>query len=201
MRKLVYYVAVSLDGYIAGPQGEFDFYPMCEDMMAWITERYPESVPSHVRGLVGMPSDTPNKEWDTVVMGRGTYQPALDAGVRSPYDHMRQYVFSKTLVPENDSRVEIVDTDPAELVRALKNQEGLDIWLCGGGDLAGQLLGEIDRLIIKSYPVIAGHGVRAFTGNFQPTRFGVTERREFSSGAQVTWFDRVGAEQSAEIPA
>ncbi len=49
VRKLVYYVAVSLDGYIAGPRGgEFDFYPLCDDMSSWINERYPESVPTPV---------------------------------------------------------------------------------------------------------------------------------------------------------
>lgn len=190
MRKLVYYVAVSLDGYIAGPRGEVDFYPMCEDMMAWINERYPETVPTHVRELVGMPVDTPNKVWDTLVMGRGTYDPALAIGVTSPYNHMKQYVFSRTLAPVDNPQVEIVDTDPVELVRRMKREEGLDIWLCGGGNLAGRLVDEIDQLIIKSYPVIAGDGIRAFAGNFEPTRFKVARREEFSSGAQVTWFDR-----------
>ena len=190
MRKLVYYVAVSLDGYIAGPQGEFDFYPMCEDMTSRINERYPEAVPSHVRQVIGMPLDTPNKAWDTVVMGRGTYEPALAVGIVSPYDHLKQYVFSSTLAPADNPQVEVVDADPVELVRRLKKEEGLGIWLCGGGQLAGQLIGEIDQMIIKSYPVIAGDGVRAFAGDFEPTRFTRTQREEFSNGAQVTWFDR-----------
>ncbi|AYF77231.1 dihydrofolate reductase [Nocardia yunnanensis] len=189
MRKLVYYVAVSLDGYIAGPQGEFDFFPMCADMMAWIGEHYPESVPAHVREPLGLPLDTPNKQWDTVLMGRGTYEPALAQGV-DPYPHLKQYVFSTTLAPADHPRVEVVNSDPVALVRELKRQEGMDIWLCGGGKLAGSLLGEIDRLIVKSYPVIAGGGVPAFAGNFQPTRFTVTERRQFDTGAQVSWFDR-----------
>ncbi|WP_040793609.1 dihydrofolate reductase family protein [Nocardia paucivorans] len=191
MRKLVYYVGVSLDGYIAGPQGEFDFYPVSEDMMAWGPEYYPESIPTHLREQVGMPIDTPNKAWGTVVMGRGTYEPALAAGVTSPYDHMKQYIFSSTLAPVDNPQVTVVDTDPAELVRQLKKEEGLDIWLCGGGNLAAQLIDEIDQLIIKSYPVIAGDGISAFTGRFQPTRFAVTRRQEFGNGAQITWFDRV----------
>lgn len=190
MRKLVYYVAVSLDGYIAGPQGEFDFYPTCEDMMAWINERYPETVPTPIRESVGMPLDTPNKTLDTLVMGRGTYEPGLALGSTSPYNHLKQYVFSSTLAPVDNPQVEVVDTDSVELVRQLKKEAGLDIWLCGGGNLAGQLLGEVDQLIIKSYPVIAGDGVGVFTGNFEPTQFKVTQREEFSSGAQVTWFDR-----------
>lgn len=191
MRKLVYYVGVSLDGYIAGPQGEFDFYPVSEDMVGWANEHYPESVPTHIRELVGMPIDTPNKAWDTLVMGRGTYEPGLAAGTDSPYNHMKQYVFSSTLAPVDNPQVMVVDTDPVELVRRLKKEEGLDIWLCGGGNLAGQLIGEVDQLIIKSYPVIAGDGVRAFAGNFEPTRFTVTQRQEFGNGTQITWFDRM----------
>ncbi|NNH73289.1 dihydrofolate reductase [Nocardia uniformis] len=190
MRKLVYYVAVSLDGYIAGPNGEFDFYPASEDM-AWLTERYPETVPTHLRPQVGMPVDEPNRAWDTVLMGRGSYDPAYLHGVTSPYAHMKQYVISTTLGKLDDPAVTVIDRDPLELVRRLKREEGLGIYLCGGGNLAGQLLGEIDELIIKSYPVIAGAGVSAFTGNFDPTQFKPTNRREFSSGAQVTWFSRV----------
>ncbi|RMI35354.1 dihydrofolate reductase family protein [Nocardia stercoris] len=190
MRKLVYYVAVSLDGYIAGPGGEYDFLPPTPDVTAWIGEHYPETVPAHAREFVGIPLDTPNKVFDTVLMGRGSYAPALDAGIHSPYPHLEQLVFSRTLAPQDDSPVRILDADPADVVRELKRQPGRDIWLCGGGDLAGQLLGEIDRLIIKSNPVVAGDGVRAFTGTFDPTRFAVTERTEFGDGVQVTHFDR-----------
>ncbi|MEC3913889.1 dihydrofolate reductase family protein [Nocardia sp. CDC160] len=191
MRKLVYYVAVSLDGYIAGPQGEYDFYPIGEDMMAWFGEAMPDTIPTHVRGMIGMPVDTPNQVFDTVLMGRGAYEPGLAAGTGSPYNHLKQYVFSTTLAPVDNPRVEVVSGDAVELVRGLKKEEGLDIWLCGGANLAGQLIGEIDQLIVKSYPVIAGAGVPMIGGNFSPTRFQVTQRREFGNGAQVTWLDRV----------
>ncbi|WP_129975891.1 dihydrofolate reductase family protein [Rhodococcus sp. Q1] len=190
MRKLVYYVAVTLDGYIAGPNGEYDFYPICDDMAAAMSARYPEAVPTALREQVGMPVDAPNNEWDTVIMGRGAYEPGLSLGLTSPYSHMQQYVVSRTLAPVDDPQVRIVDTDPVELVRKLKAEEGLDIWLCGGGNIAGQLVDEIDRLIFKSYPVIAGDGIPALSGNFVPTRFEVTAREEFSNGTQVTWFDR-----------
>lgn len=191
MRKLVYYVAVSLDGYIAGPNGEFDFYPLSEDMAAWINTRYPEAVPTHLRQYAGIPVDEPNREWDTVIMGRGSYDPAYLHGITSPYAHMKQYVVSTTLGEIDDPAVTVVDSDPVELVRRLKKEEGKRIYLCGGGNLAGQLIDEIDELVIKSYPVIAGAGVSAFTGNFKPTQFKPTQRQDFSSGAQVTWFSRI----------
>ncbi|WP_306364315.1 dihydrofolate reductase family protein [Nocardia sp. CC227C] len=190
MRNLVYYVGVSLDGYIAGPGGEVDFYPLSDEMTAWITQRYPESLPTHVRGHVGLAADAPNREWDTVVMGRGTYDPAYLHGITNPYAHLKQYVVSTTLGSVDDPNVTVVDSDPVELVRRLKKEAGKNIWLCGGGKLAGQLVDEIDELIIKSYPVIAGTGIPAFTGSFTPTRFRPAQRREFDNGAQVTWFNR-----------
>ncbi|PXX63250.1 dihydrofolate reductase [Nocardia tenerifensis] len=190
MRKLVYYVAVSLDGYIAGPAGEYDFYPVDEAMGAALNARYPEFVPSFVRPHFGMALDEPNKRCDTVLMGRGTYEPALSIGVTSPYPHMKQYVVSGTLGRIDEPAVELVDADPLGLVRQLKKEAGLDIWLCGGGNLAAQLLGEIDEMIIKSYPVVAGGGIPAFAGEFRPTLFAPVERAEFGNGAQVTWFTR-----------
>lgn len=191
MRKLVYYVAVTLDGYIAGPGGEYDFYPICDDMSSTMSPKYPEMIPTAMREHIGMAVDTPNRSVDTVVMGRGAYEPALSQGVRSPYSHLMQYVVSRTLAPVDEPRLRIVDTDPVELVRDLKSQEGLDIWLCGGGNIAGQVLDEIDHLIFKSYPVIAGDGIPVLSGNFAPTRFEVSAREEFSNGTQVTWFDRI----------
>jgi hypothetical protein len=75
MRKLVYHIGASLDGHIAGPGAEFDFYPLSDEMAASINSRYPETVPTHVRKLVGL-DGVPNKVFDTVVMGRGTFEPA-----------------------------------------------------------------------------------------------------------------------------
>ncbi|TDC81570.1 dihydrofolate reductase [Micromonospora sp. KC606] len=190
MRKLVYYVGVSIDGYIAGPGGEFDFYPVSDDMAASMNERYPEVVPTHIRARAGL-ADAPNRRFDTLVMGLGTYQPALDLDISSPYSHLRQYVVSSTLEKIDDPSVELVSGDPIGLVRRLKAETSdKDIYLAGGGKLAGALLPEIDELIIKWYPVVAGAGIPAFQGGLRPTLFAPTERESFSNGAQVTWFRR-----------
>ncbi|GIH22389.1 deaminase [Acrocarpospora phusangensis] len=188
MRNLVYYVGVSIDGYIAGPRGEFDFYP---DITSWITAEYPETVPTHMRSQLGI--DAPNRHFDTVVMGKGTYQPALDLGVTSPYQHLRQYIVSTSLPEIDDPRVEVVRADPGGLVQELKKEDGPDIWLCGGGMLAGALLPHIDELIVKHYPVIAGDGVSAFTGAFQPTLFTPTRSQSFGNGTTVSWYARTGS--------
>lgn len=194
LRKLVYYVAVTIDGYIAGPGGEFDFYPQGDEAQAAaymkaMNTRYPETVPTFARAGVGL-TDAPNLRFDTVLMGLGSYRPGLDAGFTSPYAHLRQYVVSTTLAPDTDPAVTVVPGDPLALVRELKKEEGQDIWLCGGGLLAGALLPEIDELIIKSYPVVAGSGIPAFNGAFDPTLFEVTERTSFDNDVAVTWFTR-----------
>ncbi|MBB4913244.1 dihydrofolate reductase family protein [Streptosporangium saharense] len=188
MRKLVYYVGVSIDGYIAGPGGEFDFYPVPDDMVTWMATDYPETFFVHSRTQLGL--DTPNRHFGTVLMGRGAYQPGLDAGVASPYPHLEQYVVSTTIPEIADPEVNLVPGDPLSLVRALKKEDGLDIWLCGGGKLAGTLLPEIDELVVKSYPVVAGVGISAFTGAFSPTLFTRTTSRSFSNGSTVTWYGR-----------
>lgn len=189
MRKLVYYVGASLDGYIAGPDGEFDFFPVSEQITAWIRDRYPETVPTHVRPALGI-EDAPNRTFDTVIMGRGSYEPGLTAGVRNPFAHLRQFVVSSTLPDAEDHAVTIVRTDPRAVVRSLKEEEGQDIWLCGGGTLAGELLPEIDELIIKRYPVVAGAGIPMIRGNYAPTLFTPTATESLDDGASITWLKR-----------
>ncbi|UPU45329.1 MULTISPECIES: dihydrofolate reductase family protein [Rhodococcus] len=189
MRKLVYYVGASLDGYIAGPGGEFDFLPVSEQITAWICDRYPETVPTHVRPALGI-EDAPNRTFDTVVMGRGSYEPGLAAGVKSPFAHLRQFVVSTTIPDDEDPPVTIVRADPLGVVRSLKEEEGQDIWLCGGGTLAGELLPEIDELIIKRYPVVAGAGIPMIRSNFEPALFTPTATESLDDGASITWLKR-----------
>ncbi|MDP9847909.1 dihydrofolate reductase family protein [Streptosporangium lutulentum] len=133
--------------------------------------------------------DVPNRRFDTVLMGLNTYRAVLDQGIGSPYAHLRQYVVSSSLDRIDDPAVELV-RDPAALVRDLKREDGLDVWLCGGGGLAGSLLIEIDEMIIKSYPVVAGAGAALVDGGFRPTVFTPTDHRAFSNGAGITWYAR-----------
>ncbi len=195
-RKLVYYIGVSLDGRIAGPSGEFGFFPQGDEQQAtaysaWMNALYPDTVPTAYRTAAGV-AGAPNRRFDTVVMGRGTYRLTLDHGITSPYAHLRQYVVSSTLKPDTDPAVTVVPGDPLALVRELKGEvgAGLDIWLCGGGRLAGALLPEIDELLIKTYPVVAGTGIPVFDGAFDPTVFDVAERTAFPNGVTLTRLTR-----------
>ncbi|MBT2507661.1 dihydrofolate reductase family protein [Streptomyces sp. ISL-98] len=186
MRKLTYYIGSSIDGFIAGPEGQFDFFAFEGDIAAAILAEYPETMPVQARELLGV-AGVANKKFDTVLMGRGTYEPGLAIGVTSPYSHLKQYVFSRTLT-QLDPQVEIVSGDPVEFVRRLKRQEGMDIWLCGGGTLAGQLMGEIDELVIKRYPMVIGSGIPLFRASFDLTKFSPTDHRVFNTGATITTY-------------
>lgn len=80
------------------------------------------------------------------------------------------------------------DHEPGTLatVRSLKQEDGLDIWLCGGGELAVTLLPEIDHLVLKRNPVVFGSGIPMF-GNapYEPRSFALTRTRSFESGVVI----------------
>jgi dihydrofolate reductase len=188
MRKLVYFIGVSIDGVIAGPAGEAEFYPLNPEMVAHVRAEFPETMPTHIRPHIGIAAGTPNKRYDTVIMGRGTYQVPLDEGNPNPFAHLRQYVVSRSLTGAGPA-VTVVPGDPLALARRLKAEEGgLDIWLCGGGTLAGQLLPEIDELVVKSYPVVAGGGRPMFDGGFSPRAFTPVEVLPFGHGGTITTY-------------
>lgn len=189
MRALIYYVGVSLDGFIAAPDGSTDFFPVDTAVLDFITAEYPETLPTHVRAHLGVTA--PGSRFDAVVMGRATYAPALDVGITSPYEHLEQYVVSTTLPANADPGVHVVPEDPVGLVRQLKQQEGAGVWLAGGARLAGALLGEIDVLVLKRYPVLLGTGIpllaveRATASPFTPT-----DERALAGGTRVTTYTR-----------
>lgn len=186
MRELVYYVAVSLDGYIAGPNGEFDAFLVEGDHMA-INERFPDTIPTDYAAALGI--DQSGGGFDAVLMGANTYAVGLPAAP-SPYRHLDQYVFTHR-PPAPVDGVTFTDRDPVELVRELKSRDGKDVWLCGGGSLATQLAGEIDRLVLKRQPLLFGDGIPLFTpGTYAPGRFDRVSSREFGTGVSFTEYVR-----------
>lgn len=199
MRTLTYFVAVSLDGYVCAPDGSFDFFPLGDPAEGlgengeFHVNEYPELLPAPARQALGV--DVPNKHFDTMLQGRGSYQVGLDEGMTSPYGHMREYVFSRTLPTDVDPNVTVVAADPLKIVRELKGEDGeLGICLVGGPSIAGLLLPEIDELMIKRYPVVAGHGKPFFEGaTFDPAEFERVESHVFEKGADYTLFRRRAA--------
>ena len=186
MRRLVYFVGMTIDGRIAGPDGGIGFFPVGE-IMTWMADNYPETLPVQVREHIGL--DAPPRHFDTVVMGRTTYQPAIDLDLPRPYAPLRHYVVSTTLGPVDAEGVEVV-SEPLDTVRALRAAGGADIYLAGGGKLASALLPEIDRMVVKLYPVVAGDGVPVFSGEFAPTSFTLAGTETLADGTTILTYDR-----------
>jgi dihydrofolate reductase len=157
-RKLKYHVATSLDGFIAREDDSVDFFPT--------------DLPPILDYF-----DALESAYDTVVMGRRTYEPALKVGITDPYPSLETYVVSRTLKEKPDPRVHLVREDPVGFIRELKQRPGAqkdmsrviravqlsvpkDICLCGGGTLARTLFeaGLIDEVLIKLNPVLIGAG-------------------------------------------
>jgi dihydrofolate reductase len=138
-RRLRYQVAVSLDGFITGPNGEADWIVM--DSSIDFAALY--------------------NEFDTAVMGRKTYEAGLALGGRVEMPGIDVVVFSQTLPPSGYPGVRITNHDPAEIVAGLKAKAGKDIWLFGGGELFRTLLdaGLVDSVEVAVMPVLLGSGI------------------------------------------
>ena len=191
MRRLVYYVAVTLDGFIAARGGTYDFFPTSEGYLRQLQQEFPETFPGHLRAALGI--DAPNVHFDTVVMGRGTYDPALRIGITSPYPHLRQFVFSRSVPPSTDPEVTFVAGDPVPVVRRLKAEAtGKDVWLCGGANLAGQLIEEVDALILKLNPLVIGEGLPLFARPFDVHRFVLTDSQPRDGGVLLLRYEAAG---------
>jgi dihydrofolate reductase len=140
MSRLVrYQVAVSLDGFIAGPNGEYDWIVM--DPAVDFAALY--------------------KEFDTVIMGRKTYEVGVAQGGGVAMPGLEVFVFSRTLRPVTQKGVRIVNDDPRDVVKGLKARPGRDIWLFGGGELFRSLLtaGLVDTVEVAVMPVLLGSGI------------------------------------------
>lgn len=175
MRKLTYDVAVSLDGFICRPDGNIgDFVPdgpHVDDYRARL------------------------EAYDTVVMGRRTYEFGYAFGLvpgKRAYPHMDHYVISSTLRFEHEHELKIVRDDAAAVVRALKEGEGSDIYLCGGSRLAGALLDArlIDRLVVKLNPFVMGEG-RPLFSSAASARLAGTFTKRYENGVVLAGYDVV----------
>ncbi|UOE46172.1 dihydrofolate reductase family protein [Agromyces larvae] len=188
MRELVYYVAVSLDGFIAGPNGEFDAFPVEGDHMDAINERFPDLIPTDFAAAIGV--EQHRSAFDTVLMGWNTYAVGLPMGVTSPYRHLRQLVFTRSHEAEGE-HLEVTAEDPVAVVRRLKAEPGASIWLCGGGALAATLADEIDRLVLKRSPVLFGSGVPLFgQRRYTPERLDEITTTAYRSGVVFSEYAR-----------
>lgn len=154
MRRIRYQVAMSLDGYIAGPKDEHDWILMDPDI--------------DFRELFG--------QFDTVLVGRRTFVPMAESGNASMFSGMRTFVFSRTLKERDYPKVTIVSDNWKKTVASLRDELGKDIWLFGGGLLFQSLLAAklVDTVEVAVIPVLLGGGIqllppRAATENLKLT--------------------------------
>ncbi|MEE1813229.1 MULTISPECIES: dihydrofolate reductase family protein [Streptomyces] len=196
MRRLVHYIATTLDGFIAGPDGADPtgpngFWPIPEDYVQHLVAEYPETLPVHARQALSVTAG--GTHFDTVLEGRRSYEIGLAAGITDAYPHLRHLVFSRTLTESPDSAVELVADDPVATVRGLKQLDGKDIWLLGGAELAGSLYSEIDMLILKVGPLTIGDGIPLFSRKaaFDPRTWTLTDHTALKSGAVFLTYTRV----------
>lgn len=192
LRKLSYVVACSLDGFIGDERGDASamYRYLDEEFTAFLAAELPETLPTHVREALGV-DHLENQRFDTVVQGRASYELALREGITSPYGHLREYVASRGLGASPHPNVEIIADDLVGRVRALKAEEGgLGIFLCGGSQVAGALLDEIDELVVKSYPLVYGKGMPMFGTGLDLKEFSLESVRTFGNGALVRTYGR-----------
>jgi len=162
MRPIIYQVAASLDGYIAGPNGEYD----------WITHDPTLPMLTSIR-----------RTTDTVLLGRRTYEMTLQPGAPTWPKGWRIYVFSRTLRAEVRRGVTIISDDVGAVLHALRAESGGDIWLFGGASLFATALAEhaVDRVDVAVNPVLLGGGL-PIVSSVERTRLRLTESRAYPSG-------------------
>jgi len=186
-RRLVYYVACTVDGFIARVDGTFDWAPFRGEHFADLIERFPETFPAHARAAFGVPEIA--RRFETVLMGRKTYEVGLKEGITNPYKPLEQFVVSRSLPDVADHGVHLHRGSPLGLVRQLKAGTGRDIWLCGGARLAGAVFGEIDELILKINPVAIGAGIPLFEGVAGTRAMTLVEHKVYPNGFVLARYD------------
>ncbi|MGA5901052.1 dihydrofolate reductase family protein [Streptomyces venetus] len=192
MRKLTYFIACSIDGFIGEPSGDATsmYRFVDEEFIDFLKAEYPETMATHGRRALGL-DDLPNKRFDTIIQGRGSYDLALKEGITSPYAHLREYVASRSLGESPDPNVEIIADDLVGKVRELKAEDSeFGIYLCGGSQLAGELFAEIDELVIKTYPLVYGAGMPMFGSGSAISDFTLESVRAFGNGTLVRTYRR-----------
>ena len=169
MRPIIYYVATSLDGYIAGED---------EDISGFVQG---DGVNQYLQDL---------QTFDTTIMGRRTYEFGYKFGLepgQPAYPHMTHYIFSNTLKLETiHPKVKVYPLD-LQTILDLKATEGSPIYLCGGGQFAGWLLENelIDVLKIKLNPLLLGSGIRLFGNATKQYKLTLQNRQSFEEGLQI----------------
>src|SRR5258705_12017867 len=162
MRKVILAVAVSLDGFIEGPNGEYDW--------CFIDKDY------NLNDFF--------KRVDTIFVGRKTYEMSSEMeGGPAGFPKFKEYIFSTTLDKVKEGAT-LINGDIKTEVEKIKKARGKDIWLFGGAGLTTSLmnLGLVDVLSLAVYPILLGQGKHLFNNIKDRIKLTLVETKTYSSG-------------------
>lgn len=164
-RKVVLYIAMSLDGYIADTDGNLDFLSMVEQE----GEDY---------GYFDFLKST-----DAIIIGRKTYDKVIDMGYTYPHTDKEVYIITRTDRPDAGS-FKYYTGSLTDLVTELKRKPGKNIYCDGGAEIVYELLNNnlIDELIISVVPVLLGNGIRLFKDGRPEQKIRLISSRGFEKG-------------------
>lgn len=166
MKKIILYIAASLDQRIAEPDGSLE----------WLNEfPNPEKTDYGYKDLLASA--------DTVIMGGRTYREFLNMDIIWPYSGQMAYVVSHHNWGEKEN-IKFITENIIETISELRNQEGKDIMLVGGGELTSMLLAAdlIDEMCILYIPVILGKGIALFPEQPKESTWKITKTEIYDSG-------------------
>lgn len=173
MNKIVYYVAISLDGYISGKDG---------NISGFLAEG--NGVQKYLDDL---------QDFETVIMGKNTYEFGYKFGLKPgepAYPHMNHFIFSESLVLENaSSSIKICPLDLNE-ISSIRESSTTDVYLCGGGIFAGWLLDneQVDILKLKINPLILGGGVKLFGDSKKRHELNLIDSKVYDGGLLINTY-------------
>ena len=164
-RKVILYIAATIDGYIAKPDGD----------ISWLLQ-----------------VDQPGEDYgygefietvDTVIMGRKTYDKIMSLVPEFPHRDKTAYIITRKNLPSKGKLI-FYSGNLNELVSKLRNETGKNIYLDGGAEIVNAMLKNnlIDEMIISIVPLLLGDGIRLFNDGRPEQKMKLTDCRKFESG-------------------